>query len=217
MSRFQSAHEHLPAESFAKPSYLLGVAFWAIASIGGFWSLLSYSTTPGAASPVQSVWPQESRIVPDRMRANLVLLAHPRCPCSRASITQLGEILTRCEGLVCAHVLFLKPAQSSDGWEQRDLWVQAQSIPGVRVISDDEGAEARRFGAQTSGQVVLFDHNGFVRFRGGITIARGHNGENMGRQAIVDWLTRGISDHSSAPVFGCRLFSDRDIDAEGRR
>lgn len=200
-----------------RPLVLTGLAVWAIASGGGFLWLLSSSATPGATSAREPTWPQSSRVDPDFTRANLVLLVHPHCPCSRATVAELSEIMDRCEGLVTAHVLFLKPSQMPDGWELTDLWYRAASIPGVRVRADAEGREARRFGALTSGQVVLYDRQGLLKFCGGITIARGHRGENAGRQAIVDWLTRGTAERSSDAVFGCPLFSDRILAGEEKR
>ena len=194
-----------------RPLVLTGLAVWAIASGGGFFWLLSASATPGATSVRDPIWPRESHIIPDSARANLVLLVHPRCPCSRASVAELSEIMSRCEGLVTGHVLFLKPNQMPDGWEVSDLWHQAASIPGVLVRTDVDGREARRFGALTSGQVALYDEHGLLKFSGGITIARGHRGENSGHQAIVDWLTRGTAERSSEVVFGCPLFSDRSL------
>lgn len=200
-----------------RPLVLTGLAVWAIASGGGFLWLLSSSATPGATSVREPTWPKDSRVIPDSARANLVLLVHPRCPCSRASVAELSEIMTRCDGLVTAHVLFLKPSPMPDGWEVTDLWHRAASIPSVRVRADAEGREARCFGALTSGQVVLYDRQGRLKFSGGITIARGHRGENAGRQAIVDWLTRETAERSSEAVFGCPLFSDRSLAGEEKR
>ena len=200
-----------------RPLVLTGLAVWVIASGGGFLWLLSSSATPGATSTREPAWPAESRIIPDSARANLILLVHPHCPCSRATVAELSEIMARCEGLVTAHVLFLKPSQMPDGWEVSDLWHRAASITGVHVGTDEEGREARRFGALTSGQVVLYDRQGCLKFSGGITIARGHHGENAGRQAIVDWLTRGTPERSSDVVFGCPLFSDRILAGKEKR
>ena len=201
----------------ARPFVLTGLTVWAIASGGGFLWLLSSSATPGPTSAREPTWPQDSRIIPDSARANLVLLVHPRCPCSRATVAELSEIMARCDGLVTAHVLFLKPSQTPDGWEVSDLWHRAALIPGVHVGTDEEGREARRFGALTSGQVVLYDRQGHLKFSGGITIARGHRGENAGRQAIVDWLTRGTAERSSDAVFGCPLFSDQILVGKEKR
>ena len=84
------------------------------------------------------------------------MAAHPHCPCTRASIESLARIMTRCRGLVTAHVAFCKPAGFPGDWEQTDLWRSAAAIPDVEVFCDEEGREARRFGAATSGCVLLF-------------------------------------------------------------
>jgi hypothetical protein len=84
------------------------------------------------------------------------------------------------------------------------LWETAAAVPGVRVVRDD-GAEAWRFGARVSGQVMVYDHAGRLQFSGGITGARGHEGDNAGRDAI-EALLAGRPHAASAFVFGCLLF-----------
>ena len=217
MPNLHSDHGPTASAATPRPLVLTGLAVWAIASGGGFLWLLSSSATPGPTSVPEPTWPQDSRIVPDSARANLVLLVHPHCPCSQASIAELSEIMACCNGLVAAHVLFLKPSQMPDGCKVTDLWHRAASIPGTHVRADAEGREACRFGALTSGQVVLYDREGLLNFSGGITIARGHRGESTGRHAIVDWLTRRTAKRSSEVVFGCPLFSDRALAGKGTR
>lgn len=183
-------------------------------SVGGYWWVLADANVPGASQIAPRVWPQHSGLTADPARANLVLWLHPRCPCSRASLEELAEILRECPDSVAAHILFVKPPQTADGWERTDLWKHASAIAGARVSSDEGGIEAGRFGAVTSGQVVLFDPQGRMKFNGGITLTRGHRGDNVGRQAVIDWLSRGTAERSDACVFGCPLFSEND---EARR
>ena len=190
----------------SKPLFWMVLVTWAIPSVGGFLWMLSYAATPGSSGTLEPTWPNDSRIVPDAARANLVVLMHPHCPCSRASLSELAEIMTRCEGLVTTHVLFLTPSHKPDGWEVSDLWHQAKLIPGVRVLADEEGSEARLFGAQTSGHAALNDPQGRLMFRGGITIARGHSGDNDGRRIIIDRLTGTPGLTTESFVFGCPLF-----------
>lgn len=192
----------------AKPLFWMVLITWAIASLGGFLWMLSYAATPGSSGTLEHTWPNDSRIVPDAARANLVVFMHPHCPCSRASLSELAEIMTRCEGLVTTHVLFLTPSPKPDGWEVSDLWHRAKMIPGVRVLADDEGCEARRFGALTSGHAALYDRQGRLMFRGGITIARGHSGDNDGRRIIIDRLTGIPGATAESFVFGCPLFDN---------
>ena len=83
-------------------------------------------------------------------------------------------------------------------------------IPGVRAVRDESGLEARRFGVQTSGQVLVYGASGALLYSGGATGSRGKVGENAGRAAILDALSTGRA-AASKPVFGCELFAARDI------
>jgi hypothetical protein len=71
---------------------------------------------------------------------------------------------------------------------------------------DDEGAEANRFHAATSGQTLLYDADGRLLFSGGITGSRGHAGDNAGENAIVSWVNSGAAARTETSVFGCALF-----------
>ena len=110
------------------------------------------------------------------------------------------------EGRLSAYVLFLKPAGFSDNWEETDLWQSASKIPGVKVILDDEGREARLFHAATSGQTVLYDPDGRLLFSGGITGSRGHFGDNPGQASIVSFVNAEVPNKTETSVFGCPLF-----------
>ena len=158
---------------------------------------------PDAAPPSQ--WPLASGIHLATDRATLIMLAHPHCPCTRASIGELARLMAQAQGRVTAYALFVKPAGSSDDWENTDLWRNAAGIPGVNVVVDD-GVEAQRFHAVTSGQTVLYDAEGRLLFSGGITGSRGHSGDNEGRSAIVSLLNTGEAERAETSVFGCPLF-----------
>src|SRR5262249_57501676 len=105
------------------------------------------------------------------------------------------------EGGVESDVLILGGADE----EKTDLWSSAERIPGVSVALDAGGAEAKRFGAETSGAVVLYDPAGRLVFHGGITAARGHEGDSFGQQRIAAFLSGARADRADAPVFGCAL------------
>lgn len=108
------------------------------------------------------------------------MLVHPRCSCSHASIGELAVLMAQAPMRPQTYVLFLKPGQFPHDWEKSPLWHRAASIPNVTVIRDDDGLEAARFGAATSGQTMLYDANGRLLFSGGITGSRGHAGDNAG-------------------------------------
>jgi hypothetical protein len=181
------------------------VALWVAGTCAGFAHLMRYATTSGNDGPAPTDWPAASTLQPDPDRANLVLLAHPHCSCTRATFQQLEQLAARCPS-VAIHVLFVRPAESGDDWKQTDLWRQAAAIPTARVIEDTGGAEARRFGAATSGCVLLYRRDGKLLFRGGITDARGQAGDSAGVEAIVSLLISGAAERDKTPVFGCPLF-----------
>jgi hypothetical protein len=183
---------------------------WLTTLAWGLRSLFSYESTPGASGNVPQSWPLQSRIVRSDKQATLVMLAHPHCPCTRASVGELAQIMAQCGGRLRAYVLFLKPENSGPEWDDTRLRRTAAAIPGVTVLSDLGGAEAKRFGAETSGQTVLFDASGNRLFSGGITASRGHAGDNAGESAIVALVNGHTVDQSSALVFGCRLTTDND-------
>ena len=188
-------------------------AAWLLAVGAGLRSTWIYEAAPGRAATTAAQWPGQSRIPRATDRATLVLLGHPRCPCTRPSIGELEQLMARCEGKVTAYVLFVKPSGEPANWEQTDLWRSAATIPGVQVRLDKGGVEARRFRAATSGQTLLFDRGGQLRFSGGITATRGHAGDNAGRDAIVSLIETGTAVRTKTPVFGCAL---RSPDADAR-
>jgi glyoxylase-like metal-dependent hydrolase (beta-lactamase superfamily II) len=185
-------------------------AAWMLMIIAGLGFLWDYKSAPGMAAAAPPQWPADSHLQPASDRATLVMLAHPHCPCTRASIGELARMMAQAPGRVTAYVLFVKPANFAEGWEKTDLWASATAIPGVSVVEDDGGLEARRFHAATSGQTMLYDEDGKLIFSGGMTGARGHEGDNAGRTAIVSLLTVDEANESETPVFGCPLFAQTD-------
>jgi hypothetical protein len=191
--------------------------FWAAVGVlwlsgvtAGLWWLASYDNRPGAAATVSATWPAGSRLTLDSNRPTLVVLAHPRCDCTQASMTELAELIARTRERPKTYVVFIKPGVVPNGWERTDLWRRAAQIPDVTVIRDDAGLEAQRFGAETSGQVFLYGANGGLLFSGGITASRGHAGDNAGRATILALLNREQPTETVTPVFGCPLFSSAD-------
>ena len=116
--------------------------------------------------------------------------------------------MARSSGRLAAHVLFIKPAGTASDWTQTDLWRTASAIPGVTVHEDDAGNEARRFHLETSGNTALYDADGRLLFHGGITISRGHAGDNPGCSAIAALLVEPQSSPVATPAFGCSLFEN---------
>jgi hypothetical protein len=181
---------------------------WALAVGAGLWVLWGYENAPGAGAEPPRLWPTDSRVRREPGRATLVILAHPRCPCSRASIGELASIIAQTQGNLSASVVFLKPAGFSDDWEKTELWQSAAGIPGVTAMVDEGGAEARLFGAKTSGQTLLYGADGRLLFSGGITGSRGHSGDNAGRDSVVSLVNVGAAERGETFTFGCPLFEE---------
>src|SRR2546422_10428791 len=81
---------------------------WALAAGAGTVALWNYESAAGHAGGTPEHWPPQAQITLDPQRATLLMFAHPRCPCSRASLGELNRLLARYPGRVAAHLLFLK-------------------------------------------------------------------------------------------------------------
>jgi hypothetical protein len=185
------------------------VALWIPAVGFGISTLWKYSNTPGHPAEPPADWPRTAPIERAAGQATLVMFAHPQCGCSRASLGELAIIMAHGSRQVKASVFFYRPPAEPSEWAQTDLWRTAAAIPGVRVLEDPNGSVAQSFGVFTSGQTLLYDSAGRLRFKGGITASRGHSGDNIGRSVITALLQGNASPVTSfpatTPVFGCSL------------
>jgi hypothetical protein len=181
-------------------------AMWLGAAASGLWMLWRYDNTPGHAAHAPEHWPALTTLARAADRPTLVMLAHPQCSCTRASLGELAEALARARTLPRTYILFMTPTGVREGWERTELWRTAADLPGVTVVRDDDGRVATHFGAATSGQTLLYDTRGVLVFSGGITGARAHPGDNPGRQSLVALLNRASAPRSGTSVFGCPLF-----------
>jgi hypothetical protein len=183
---------------------LLG-ATWIAAVAFGARILLQYENGAGRTGLVPTAWPAGSALERSTEKSTLIMLAHPHCPCTRASVGELAQIMADAQGKVVAYVLFVRPQYAGPDWDDTDLRHSAAAIPGVTVLTDADGVESGYFGAETSGQTLLFDREGAMVFNGGITASRGHAGGNTGESAILAALSGGHAGHVRTPVFGCAL------------
>lgn len=185
---------------FLTPVLLFSAAGAAL----GFWKAISYDAKPGQPAVAAGHWPGSCGLAPEPGRATLVMMVHPGCPCSRASLSELSQLMTHYPEGVKSYVLFERPAGFTDAWEQTDLWKDAD-IDGVSRVKDENHVGMLAFGAKTSGQVLLYDASGVLRFSGGITGSRGHEGDNDGLAAIETFLRTGRISLEQTPVYGCAL------------
>jgi hypothetical protein len=187
---------------------LLGGGAWLFLIITGFGYLLQYENTPGLLSAqVPKTWPAASRLAAPSGEPVLLMLLHPKCPCSRASVQELEKMMTNLQGRVRVYALFVRPEGFSSKDLKSALWRHAEKIPGVTAVADDARAEVRLFGASLSGETFLYGANGNLVFHGGLTAGRGHEGPNAGQKAVVDFLRDGKTPLTKTFAFGCSLWS----------
>lgn len=187
------------------------VAVWGVAAGAGLVGLAAYQSRAGVAGAIVDGWPAGSGLKRGEGRATVVVVLHPKCPCSRATVAELERVLAQAGGArPKVVVLAVLPDGTGEAFAQTGLIERVRAIPGVEVRLDARGLEAKRFGATTSGHVACFGSDGRLLFSGGITPGRGHEGESAGAEAVMACL-RGEPGGGvkSTPVFGCELESCR--------
>ena len=184
----------------------LFAATWCACIVVGFVKMLDYELTPARPALTAAAWPIESQIQRDDSRPTLVLFLHPQCPCSRSTLRDFSLLEADCGDRFAARIVFVRPAGASDSWKTTDQCRAAEATKAI-VSSDIDGAEASRFGATTSGQVLLYAAEGRLLFHGGITASRGHEGGNVGRTSLTALINSGRATVTQTPVFGCSLIS----------
>src|SRR5262245_54450957 len=141
------------------------IAFWATAVIGGEVLLWSYQLTPGAPPrEAPARWPADGSIPGHAGQPLLLMVAHPRCACTRASLNELRRLVARFEGLPTPPALYLSvvlPEGAGADWTaESPVLRNAASIRGLHVVMDPGGKFADRLGATTSGHVLVYDAKG---------------------------------------------------------
>lgn len=186
---------------------------WFVSIIWGLIVMLNYETRPGPNPRQLTQWPADSLLQLSSTTPTVFMFTHPHCPCTRASIAEWERVISRCRAKAEFNVIAFEPANANAGWQQSDLVCRAAACSDGPVFWDKEGREARRFNVSTSGHVVMYDPDGRLRFSGGITGSRGHEGANLGRSLLVSWLLKNPDGRAAqhdvleSPVFGCPLMN----------
>ena len=177
---------------------------WSVTVVTGLVYLNKYSLRPGTTAISPAFIPERDLYKKNKNLPTLIVFAHPQCPCTRATVRELEQLVAHSQGLVEVRVLFLQPTNELREWVESSLWQQTSKIPHVSVAAIGE-TELEQFGEVTSGQVMLYDIEGRLIFSGGITDGRGHEGFNAGRSAIEGYLHGNQISIRQTPVFGCAL------------
>jgi hypothetical protein len=188
-----------------------GCAVWLLVIGTGFGWILNYQNASGHIGTAPQSWPSGAQLALDARHDTLLMFAHPQCPCTRASLEELNRVLAQSHGQAAVRVFFFKPAESADDWTKTDLWRSAAAIPGVTVHEDIDGAQANLFGAETSGDVLVYDPHGRLLFQGGITGGRGHAGDNTGQNIVAALLSGHETVAMKTPVYGCSLLNEAGV------
>lgn len=187
-----------------------GLTLAAVAAVATGWGLMAlvrFDLTPGPPGTSPLLWPVSSTLKRSATRSQILVFAHPYCPCTTATLAELSRFSAdpgvRREPPAITLVAYRPPASD---WKADQLVSRAPA--GTSLTWDPGAVEARRFGAATSGLVLLYSVAGRLLFRGGVTESRGHEGANYG----FDTLLRVYSAPHSVTglpavsrVFGCSL------------
>ena len=157
-----------------QPWLWLLIAVWLATAVSGLRIVWVYDNTPGVLARAPQRWPAASALTRTMGEPALVVLAHPQCPCTRASLGELAEVLARAppsrrRRTCCSCARRRSPA----GWEQTALWRPRSSLPGRHRAARRRwrgGATVRRGDIRPD---AALRRRGRCAFSGGITGARG--------------------------------------------
>jgi len=178
------------------------IALWILAILTGFAILIDHDLRAGPAAAAVRRWPASSSLVRSGSGPTIVMFIHPHCPCTAASLAQLESIASDKAFKSAITYLVVADVAENESGENLD---RARHIPGASVQFDAQDSEVRRFGSRTSGELLIFDENGRLTFEGGITAARGHQGDNLAASAALAALRGANPNYVQMPVFGCAL------------
>ena len=189
---------------------------WSILALGVWlWmTVYAFETYKPGDSFHNANWPKNSQLSRVDSRRTLLLFIHPRCPCTRASLTELEKLFagqTLDEGrLPEVLVVAAIPSQASMEWQNSSTIERAMDLPNATLFWDHGAKEAKRFGAVASGTVMLYSPEGTRIFAGGVTAMRGHEGQNVGSERLHNALLQSSSRPLElTPAFGCRLWMNK--------
>jgi hypothetical protein len=195
------------------------------ATLSGMAFLLAFNGTAGIETASPGLWPEGTALERSHTGQTMLVFAHPFCSCTGATLQELDAVLAPRRFRRKPPLVSILFARTDPAWRPGDLWRRAAKLtiasPGGSLRWDEGGSEARVFGVQTSGLVLLYDARGLLLFQGGITGSRGHVGNNYGAERLANALDSGLPPAGSwseaagswSQVFGCALFGSRRLGA----
>jgi hypothetical protein len=171
------------------------VAAWIAALAYGSHVMMTYDTTAGRSAK------RAPAVSSSKVRAwTCVMVVHPDCPCTRASLSALREIVARYNERVEFRIVMVSetPRLDSPNFEA------ACKIPEAAVSWITPQRADELYDSYTSGQAFILDRNGDVAFSGGITPGRGTDKPEFALQ-LFESVLAGKPVRKSSPVYGCEL------------
>ncbi len=193
---------------FQKNWLVLCTVSWLLLLPAAICVQLRYDSLPGIAAVPKTAWPAASKIKYSTITNTLVMVLHPRCPCSRASVQQVASMMNTTNPPKCIF-LFYTPSIFAKGWEKTDIWNQASEIPDSVLISDIDGRETKTSEHPHPDRPTFFDRQGFLRYSGGLTEGRGHQGECRNLEAAIKALNDSHKPTTFGAVYGCPVVDSR--------
>lgn len=200
-------------------------ALWLTICLVGTYVAMSYEFKPGRVGPRRTEWPTDvdysysTTFIRSPHKTTVLAFLHPRCVCTRATVTQLVRTVEAYPGATLIVPVFTPlDVQDRKAWEE-SAYVKTirAEIPSAQILLDHGGVQAWRFGAYTSGTILVYDSKGKEIFRGGITDRRGGERDNPGLQQLALTL-QGEAEAAQGdptPVFGCPLVAPEDVEEGG--
>ena len=185
------------------------LAAWATLVAAGQALLLEHSTAAGDPGHPPAVLSRElaQALRWDQTQPLLLLAAHPQCPCLPATLAELQRALAGAAP-PALRVLVHTPSSPPPAWDSGGDAELRRRLPAGAAIDDRDGALATALGLRTSGHVLLFAADGRLRFTGGVTAGRGHEGDNRAGRTLAAMLGDAGKPQASTAVFGCPLQAD---------
>ena len=184
---------------------------WVLTCLAASYPAMRADFLPGMLGAKRTAWPAETSH-PSGIRrpstTTAVAFIHPRCPCTKGTITQLLRVMASHPAAAVTVAVYTPAAmKNTKAWEGSAYVARIRkALPRAAILFDRDGVEAQRFGVFTSGTVLVYDRAGRELFRGGITDRRGGEGDNRGVREFAATLQDGRAVQSaSTPVFGCSL------------
>jgi hypothetical protein len=173
-------------------SILIGL--WAL-GVGGAMALaMRYEATPGRTGSAEPI------VKPGR---EVVMIIHPDCPCTGASVRLFQRLLSGAKSPIPAR-LFVVAYGEPDHDVAHEPY--AKAVPAARASWITPEEAKRRFGAYTSGHTVAYLHGKPV-FSGGLTSGRGVESSSDSQIDLKNFLA-GKPVKADRQVFGCALDGD---------